>query len=140
MLTLVPEYSYYLAVAIEGVAVLVIVFGLLIAVARTVIHRAREGGWFGSYADLRKSIGRTLLIGLDFLLAAEIIRSVMAGETMYAAATLGIIVVVRIFLSIAIDMEIKGRWPWQARAIELKERRLAEEIEANLKSIAEAAD
>ncbi len=106
--------AHFLALSIESVALVIIVVGLIIAVVRAILRRVRDGGWFSSYADLRKSIGRTLLVGLDFLLAGEIIRSIMAGETLYAAATLGLVVLVRTFLSITIEMEIHGRWPWNS--------------------------
>lgn len=110
----VQQIALYLALGIESVALLIITVGLTIAVFRALLRRLRKGGWFGSYADLRKSIGRTLLVGLDFLLAGEIVRSIMAGETLYAAATLGVVVLVRTFLSITIEMEIHGRWPWNS--------------------------
>lgn len=93
---------------------MVITGGLVISVARAFSRRLDEGHWFEAYKHLRKSIGRTLLLGLEFLLAAEIVRSIMAGETLMAATTLGVIVIVRTFLSIAIEMEINGRWPWDS--------------------------
>ena len=110
----VPHVALYLALSIESVALFVIVVGLTMATVRAMLLRIRRGGWFGSYEDMRKGIGRTLLLGLDFLLAAEIVRSIMAGETLYAAVTLGVVVVVRTFLSITIEMEIHGRWPWNS--------------------------
>lgn len=110
----VENSALIIALIIESAAVLVITGGLVMAVIRSVLRRVREGGWFSSYQDLRKAIGRTLLVGLDFLLAAEIVRSIMAGETLIAALTLGVVVLVRTFLSIAIEMEITGRWPWNS--------------------------
>lgn len=111
---LLPVIAHHLALIIEGLALLVIAGGVIIAVLRALVHRVRHGTWMGSYEDVRKGIGRTLLIALEFLLAAEIARSIMAGETLNAALTLGLVVVVRTFLSIAIEMEISGRWPWRS--------------------------
>jgi uncharacterized membrane protein len=109
---IVQQVALYLALTIESVALTVISVGLIVALVRSVLLRLRTGDWFGSYEDIRKAIGRTLLLGLELLLAAEIVRSIMAGETLMAAATLGVVVVVRTFLSITIEMEINGRWPW----------------------------
>ena len=110
----IKDVSHHLALIIEGLALLVIAGGLILALANALIQRVRRGDWKGSYDGMRQGIGRTLLIGLEFLLAGEIARSIFAGETLDAALTLAIVVVVRTFLSFAIDMEINGCWPWHA--------------------------
>ena len=62
----------------------------------------------------RQSLGRSILIGLEFLIAGDIIRTVAVSPTFYNLGTLAILVVIRSFLSWGLSMEIEGRWPWQA--------------------------
>lgn len=62
----------------------------------------------------RQSLGRSILIGLEFLIAGDIIRTVAVAPTFYNLGTLAILVVIRSFLSWGLSMEIEGRWPWQA--------------------------
>ncbi|RVU42367.1 DUF1622 domain-containing protein [Lujinxingia sediminis] len=95
-------------------ALLAIAAGLGGALVLALRQRARQNDWSGTYDHLRRRVGRTLLIALEFLLAAEIARSIFAGKTLNAALTLGVVVIVRTFLSIAIEMEISGRWPWNS--------------------------
>ncbi|MCP9488663.1 MAG: DUF1622 domain-containing protein [Solirubrobacteraceae bacterium MAG38_C4-C5] len=65
---------------------------------------------FGKY---RQGIGRAILLGLEFLVAADIIRTVAVDPTFAGAGVLAIIVFIRTFLSFALELEISGRWPWQ---------------------------
>ncbi|TXD37284.1 DUF1622 domain-containing protein [Lujinxingia vulgaris] len=110
--------AHLLAMTIEAGALLAIAAGLAIALILAIHQRRRQGDWKGTYDHLRRRVGRTLLIALELLLAAEIARSIFAGETLNAALTLGVVVLVRTFLSIAIEMEINGRWPWHEAANE----------------------
>lgn len=94
---------------IDGAGVLVIVLGLLMAAYRFVLSvRTTED----SYRQLRHDIGRGILLGLELLVAADIIRSVSAAPTMQGVLILGVIVLIRTFLSIALQVELEGRWPW----------------------------
>jgi uncharacterized membrane protein len=70
-----------------------------------------------TYRDLREHIGRGILIGLELLVAADIIGTVAISPTFENLAVLGLVVLIRTFLSFAIDAEIHGRWPWQAAII-----------------------
>ena len=94
--------------AVDGVGVLVIIAGALLATSRFLLHRAAF-----SYALYRRDLGRSILLGLEFLIAGDIIRTVVVAPTLANVVTLGIIVAIRITLSIALHMEIEGRWPWQ---------------------------
>lgn len=60
-------------------------------------------------------IGKTLLLGLEFLVAADIIRTVAFRPTLQSVVILGVLVLIRTFLSWALVVEIEGRWPWQKR-------------------------
>lgn len=64
-------------------------------------------------ANFRSSLGRTILLGLEFLVAADIINTVAVEPTLVSVAVLAGIVVIRTFLSFSLETEIEGRWPWQ---------------------------
>lgn len=66
------------------------------------------------YNRLRQGIGRTVLLGLEFLIAADIVRTVAVTLTLESVAFLGLIVLIRTFLSFSLEVELQGRWPWQA--------------------------
>ncbi|MFU8805860.1 MAG: DUF1622 domain-containing protein [Bradymonadaceae bacterium] len=114
MEAILHETTRVLAMAIEVAGLTVITVGLLISFISAIVGLRAHGDWAASYETWRKNVGRALLLGLEFLLAAEIARSIMIGETLNAVLVLGLVVIIRTFLSIAIDMEINGRWPWRA--------------------------
>jgi uncharacterized membrane protein len=64
-------------------------------------------------ADFRSSLGRSILLGLEFLVAADIINTVAVEPTLRSLAVLAGIVLIRTFLSFSLEVEIEGRWPWQ---------------------------
>ena len=74
-----------------------------------------------TYHDYRANLGRGILLGLEFLVAADIIGTVAVEPTFENLGVLGLIVVIRTFLSFALEAEINGRWPWQEGAA--RERR-----------------
>lgn len=101
--------------AVDGAGVGVTVIGAIIA---TVIFlgKVRHGGSTDEpYRQYRKSLGRAILLGLEFLVAGDIIRTVAIEPTFRSVGILAIIVAIRTFLSIELEMEIEGRWPWQRR-------------------------
>ena len=63
----------------------------------------------------RSSLGRAILLGLEFLVAADIINTVAVTPTLLSVAVLAGIVIIRTFLSFSLEVEIEGRWPWQRR-------------------------
>ena len=69
-----------------------------------------------AYDALRHNIGRTILLGLEVLIVADIILTVAIDQTLENAATLGLIVLVRTFLSFSLDIELDGVVPWRRRA------------------------
>ena len=103
------------ATAIEGIGILIILFGGLWCLARYGLEQLRGEGEDRGYAKLRERLGRAILLGLEFLVAADIIATVLIDPTLESAATLGLIVVIRTFLSWSLEVELEGRWPWQAR-------------------------
>jgi uncharacterized membrane protein len=67
------------------------------------------------YQGLRRNLGRVILLGLEILIIGDIVRTVVVEPTFEGVAVLGLIVVIRIVLSFALEVEIDGRWPWSAR-------------------------
>jgi uncharacterized membrane protein len=61
----------------------------------------------------RQDLGRAILLGLEFLIAGDIIRTVVVAPTLENVMILALIVVIRTFLSMALQLEVEGRWPWQ---------------------------
>lgn len=66
-------------------------------------------------ASFRSSLGRAILLGLEFLVAADIINTVAVTPTLLSIAVLAGIVIIRTFLSFSLEVEIEGRWPWDRR-------------------------
>lgn len=98
---------------IEIGAIVVIVVGVVVAVARALL--VSEPGHDGrlAFATFKRLIAWGLLIGLDLLIAADVIKTVTLDPTLENAVVLGILVVIRTFLSWALVLEVEGRWPWQ---------------------------
>jgi uncharacterized membrane protein len=71
-----------------------------------------------AYVRLRANIGRTILLGLEVLIVADIVLTVAIDSTIESAVTLGIIVLVRTFLSFSLEIELDGVVPWRRRAVE----------------------
>jgi uncharacterized membrane protein len=94
--------------AIDGVGVLIIIIGAVTSSYRFMVQRTST-----SYTKYRQDLGRSILLGLEFLIAGDIIRTVVVAPTLANVLALGIIVLIRIILSVALHMEIEGRWPWQ---------------------------
>jgi len=67
----------------------------------------------GAYRQYRQNLARAILLGLELLIAGDIIRTVAVDPTMENAAVLGVIVLIRTFLSTTLQLEVEGRWPWQ---------------------------
>ncbi len=78
--------------------------------------RRAGAGAARAYKSLRSNLGRSILLGLELLVAADIIDTVAIEPTLESLAVLAGIVLVRTFLSFSLEVEIEGRWPWQARA------------------------
>ena len=70
-----------------------------------------------AYERLRTNIGRTILLGLEVLIVADIVLTVAIDQTIESALTLGIIVLVRTFLSFSLEIELEGVVPWRRRAV-----------------------
>jgi len=99
--------------AIEAVGVLVIVAGSCISsVAFIRAFRNLPEGL--AYRTYRRQLGRSIILGLEFLIAGDIVRTVVVADTLENVAILGLIILIRSFLSATLHLEVEGRWPWQA--------------------------
>ena len=101
----------FASLSIELIAVAIILVAIVYGLIRYGVGFARNEP--NAYQDLKKQISRALLLGLEFLVAADIIRTVALDPSLQSVLVLGLLVLVRTFLSWALIVEIDGRWPWQ---------------------------
>jgi len=100
--------------AAEIAGVSLILGGLLVATARHALGARIDGA--ARYQRYRHDLGRGILLGLEVLVAADIVRTVAFTPTMDSVAVLAMIVAIRTFLSWSLALELEGRWPWQRAA------------------------
>jgi len=102
-----------IGMAIDAAGVAVIAIGILWATARLLFKLPPQG--LTRYSAYRQNLGRAILLGLELLVAGDIIRTVAVAPTLQNMTVLGAIVVIRTFLSFSLELEITGRWPWQQK-------------------------
>jgi uncharacterized membrane protein len=104
------------ALGIEVLGAVVIIAGVLrVAITKGTVRylfKLDEPGAFGSY---KHQMGRSLLLGLEFLVAGDVVRTVALEPTLLNVSVLGLLVLVRTFLSWSLAVEIEGHWPWQGQ-------------------------
>jgi uncharacterized membrane protein len=98
-------------IEIGGIAIIVI--GLLAGTLAYMREIRLVGRGTQAYSDYRSRVGRAILLGLEFLVAADIINTVAIEPTLQSLGILAGIVLIRTFLSFSLEVEIEGRWPWQ---------------------------
>jgi uncharacterized membrane protein len=112
MLSKFAELISVTGYAVETVGVIIIIVGSIRASIRVAGQLSRE-----SKADLyrkyRREIGQAMLLGLEFLVAGDIIRTVVVASSITDVASLGLVVLIRTVLVFTIHLEVEGRWPWQ---------------------------
>jgi uncharacterized membrane protein len=108
------EIIFVISEVIDFTGVVIIALGALLGVVRCAQDLLRQERAVDAYSRLRTFLGRSLLLGLEFLVAGDIIKTVAIEPTFDSVIVLAIIVLVRTVLSLSIDVEIAGRWPWQA--------------------------
>ena len=86
--------------------------GSIVALARAAIVLKRKDPR-AAYEHARRGIGRSILLGLEVLIIADIVLTITIDQTVESAATLGIIVLVRTFLSFSLEIELEGTLPWR---------------------------
>ena len=106
----------WLALGIELLAVAVIVSAVIIlAIRRGTVRYLFHLGEPGAYENYKHVLAKALLLGIELLVAADVVRTVALEPTLNNVAILGLLVVVRTFLSWSMAVELEGRWPWQQR-------------------------
>lgn len=103
------------ALAIEIIAVAIIMGAFIYAIANFFFRSIFKPEQEGQYQKLKVHLGKALLLGLEILVAADIVRTVALEATLQSVSVLGLLVLIRTFLSWALVVEIEGRWPWQPR-------------------------
>jgi len=96
---------------VDGAGVAAVVLGAVLATAFAFGRIARRQ--VGTYRNFRQFLGRSILLGLELLVAADIIRTVAVTPTLQSVGVLAGIILIRTFLSWSLELEIRGRWPWQ---------------------------
>jgi len=95
---------------IETTGGAIMVVGGLVAFARYARQSLRQDA--GAYRQLRANLGRVILLGLEVLIIADIVRTIVVDQSVQSVGVLGLIVVIRIVLSFSLEVEIEGAWPW----------------------------
>lgn len=103
--------------AIDAAGIGAIVVGALFATV-AFVAALRSSPVAEAYRSYRRGLGRAILLGLELLVAADIIRTVAIEPTFESVGVLALIVLIRTFLSFTLEVEINGRWPWDQREAE----------------------
>jgi uncharacterized membrane protein len=104
----------------EGTGVLAMVLGAVVALLQAATRRPRES-LEAIFHHFRNRMGQAILLGLELLVAADIIRTVSERPTLQGVLVLGLIVLIRTFLSFTLVVELEGFWPWQRARLEHRE-------------------
>ncbi|HYO58592.1 DUF1622 domain-containing protein [Archangium sp.] len=115
--------------AFEFAGVGIMVAGALVSIVMVLLRRHKETGE-SAFRHFREKLGRSILLGLELLVAADIIRTVSEEPTLQGVLVLGLIVVIRTFLSFTLAVELEGYWPWERakyKALEERKRTLSPE-------------
>lgn len=107
------EWIELAALAIEIIAVAIIFGAIFYSLGHYLFRSILQPEQEGQYQQLKIRLGKALLLGLEILVAADIIRTVALEATLQSVTVLGLLVLIRTFLSWALVVEIEGRWPWQ---------------------------
>jgi uncharacterized membrane protein len=110
----IQYYVELAALIIEIAGVLVMVIGPFFALYRYFFDQHEDGS---TYRTFRHDLGKAILLGLEFLVAGDIIATVSTAPTMDNVLVLGLIVLIRTFLSLSLQVELEGKWPWQKKEI-----------------------
>jgi len=109
----IKPVAAWCAAIVEAIGIGVITLFALYALTNAVVRLLKKEEKDAIFQDLRQLLGRGILLGLEFLIAADIIYTVTVELTFQTIGVLAIVVLIRTFLSLALEVEITGRWPWQ---------------------------
>ena len=100
---------------VEAVGAGIMVVGGGIALVRFAVEASDPARRAGAYPRVRRTLGRTILLGLEVLIIADIVRTIIVDPTLESVGVLGLIVVIRIVLSFSLEIEMEGTVPWRAK-------------------------
>ncbi|KPP98039.1 DUF1622 domain-containing protein [Marinobacter sp. HL-58] len=115
MSDLIEPIAAWCAVIIETIGIATITFFALYALYNAVARLLKKEEKEAVFQELRQSLGRGILLGLEFLIASDIIYTVAVELTFETIGVLAIVVLIRTFLSFTLEVEMYGKWPWQDR-------------------------
>ena len=104
-----------IGMTIDAAGVVVIVTGAAIAFVVSAVRLSRRESTV--YRRFRQQLGQAILLGLELLVAGDIVRTVAVSPSLTSVAVLAAIVLIRTFLSFSLEVETGGRWPWQKHQI-----------------------
>lgn len=110
---LLAAIAHWAKQGLEAAGMAAILLGTLLT-AFGFLRDALAGRSEAGYHQFRARLGRAILLGLELLVAADIVGTVVAPLDLQSTAALGLVVLIRTLLSLSIEVEISGRWPWQA--------------------------
>lgn len=111
LIEMLAHYIDVIAKIVEVIGVLIMFFGLFFAFYRGI--RLTGGFNHDTYVEIRQTVGKSILLGLEVLIAADIMATVVTEPTLRSVLVLGFIVLIRTFLSLSLQVELEGRFPWQ---------------------------
>ena len=111
MIASLVNYINLIARVVEFTGVLIMFLGLLFALYKAIL--SIRNFTHGVYVEIRQAVGRSILLGLEVLIAADIMATVVTKPTLNSVLVLGFIVLIRTFLSLSLQVELEGRFPWQ---------------------------
>lgn len=115
---------------VEAVGIVVILVGFVVVVVSWLAHPPR---WTSEayHQRVKRGLGRVILLGLEILVAADLIRTVIVEPTLESVAALGLLVIVRTLLAWSITVELEGTWPWNIRRV-MRDEQAAERAAAKV--------
>jgi uncharacterized membrane protein len=113
----IAEALEHVAQAFEAIGAVVLLAGLFLAVGLAVRAQRRFADWQKAYKVLRRSFGGVILLGLEILVAADLLRTIAVEPTVENVVILGAIVLIRTVLSFSLEIEIEGVAPWRRAAM-----------------------
>lgn len=113
MIDTLTHYIDLTAKMIEVIGVLIMFFGLFLALYRA--FRSSRHFNNDTYVEIRQTVGKSILLGLEVLIAADIVATVVTEPSLRSVLVLGFIVLIRTFLSLSLQVELEGRFPWQSK-------------------------
>lgn len=123
---------------IQGLAVVIIAVSIIYGSVRYLWQLSKRVA--GPYRAYKELLGRSLLLALELLVAADVIRTVLLDLTAKGMEILGALVVVRTFLSWSLVVELEGHWPWQSAAVAARAESPANDLQKYVPGTAENRD